>query len=394
MKEICPYNSCTGCYACVNTCPSRCIQMIVDEIGELHPIVDQQKCVDCGLCAEVCPNNTTPVYHYPQHCYAAYLAPIHERLKSASGGIGKALTRWTISQNGIVFSTEWDPERGAIQTDCAVEGDLSKYQGSRYVHSIVGDELFIRIQEYLEAGKTVMYISTPCQVAGLLNFLPKEYANLITVDLICHGVSSPLFLKQELEHISKRIDTDNVSDVRFRDNAGHDFHMTLWDEGNIVYDQPALCNYYFAAFLHNLSLRESCYSCKYARPERVADISIGDFIGLGQLREGEDNPSNVSCVLINTPKGEKVYAQISKKTSLVSIPRDYKERLAYPYSLLRPVERHPKRDLFMRELKKSGWMSASRKTLRARVWRSRMWQFLRQHKCTKSLLVLIGVDKK
>lgn len=394
MKEICSYKSCTGCYACVNACSSRCIQMVADDIGELHPIIDQQKCVDCGACIEVCPNNTTPVYHYPQHCYAAYFTPIQERLKSASGGIGKALAQWTISQNGIVVSTEWDPERGAIQSECTIEGDLRKYQGSRYVHSVVGDELFIRIQEHLEVGKTVMYISTPCQVAGLLNFLPKKYENLLTVDLICHGVSSPLFLKQELEHISQRIHKDSISDVRFRDNDGHDFHMTFWEGEHIVYDQPAFCDYYFAAFMNNLSLRESCYSCLYAKPERVSDITIGDFIGLGQLREGEENPSNVSCVLINTPKGENVYAQICKNPLLVSIPRDYSERLVYPYSLRKSVARHPKRDFFLREYKKSGWVTAIRRTLRFRVWRSRMWQYLRQYKCTKSLLVIIGVDKK
>lgn len=394
MKEICSYNSCTGCYACVNACLSHCIQMIVDEIGELHPTIDQQKCVDCGACFDVCPNNTKPIYHYPQHCHAAYCAPITERLKSASGGIGNALARWTISQKGIVVSTEWDPKQGAIQTECTTDEELCKYQGSRYVQSKVGDDMFIRIKEHLDTGQTVMYISTPCQIAGLLNFLPKDYENLVTVDLICHGVSSPLFLKQELEHISNKINKDNISDVRFRDNDGHDFHMTLWEGENIVYDQPARCDYYFAAFMNNLSLRESCYSCLYARPERVSDITIGDFIGLGQLQEGKENPSNVSCVLINTPKGENVYAQISKNSLLVSIPRDYKERLAYPYSLRRPVERHPKREYFIREYKKSGWVFAIRKTLRFRVWRSRMWQFLRRYKCTKYLLIAIGVDKK
>lgn len=393
MKDICSYNSCTGCYACVNACSSHCIYMEVDMIGELHPIIDQQKCVDCGACLAVCPNNTKPAFHYPLQCYAAYDS-IEKRRKSASGGVGRALSEWTISQKGIVVSTEWNPECGAIQTECIKEEDLCKYQGSRYVHSVVGVDMFIRIKEHLDTGQTVMYISTPCQVAGLLNFLPKEYENLITVDLICHGVSSPLFLKHELEYITQRIHKNNISNVRFRDNDGHDFHMTLWDGEQIVYDQSARCNYYFAAFMNNLSLRESCYSCLYARPERVSDITIGDFIGLGRLKEGEDNPSNVSCVLLNTPKGEKVYTQIINTPSLVSIPRDYKERLDYPYSLRRPVEKHPKREFFIREYKKLGWVLAIRKTLRFRVWKSRIWQFLRKYKCTKLLLIVIGVDKK
>lgn len=77
--EICKADKCTGCFACVTACRHSCITMRENEYGELHPQIDESECKHCGLCQKICPNNTPPVFYYPEKCYASWITDWNER---------------------------------------------------------------------------------------------------------------------------------------------------------------------------------------------------------------------------------------------------------------------------------------------------------------------------
>ncbi len=379
---ICPSEYCTGCFACINACKSGCISMVEDAFGEWHPHIDATHCVECGLCQKACPNNRSPQFAYPIKCLAAWNTDTADRAKSASGGIGKKIADFTINaQDGIFVSTEYDTDFTPIQTFAAKGKDTSVYQGSKYIHSKVGDDTFDKIKHLLNEGNQVVYLSTPCQVAGLLTYLGKDYSNLLTVDLMCHGVSPVRYFQEEFRRIKGAHRLQNVTDVRFRDNEGHNFRTTLWDKHQLLLNLSGRRDYYFAGFLFGVSLRENCYTCRYARPERVADITLGDFIGLGTEKPFTHPTDNVSAVLINTPKGELFFSQLQQTYPTIQIEeRPYSERLSYPYSLRKSTPRPRSRKLFRKLVARKGFSSAIRYVIGWRVLKSTLWEYTRKLK--------------
>ena len=204
MINILNKKDCCGCNACVQRCPKQCIIMQTDNEGFLYPIVDATTCIDCGLCEKVCPviNQTEP--QEPLKVYAAYNKNEDIRMQSSSGGIFTLLAEEIIKKGGVVFGVkfnkDWMPEFGYTET---LEG-LSTYRGSKYVQAIVGDA-YKQAEEFLKAGREVLFSGTPCQIAGLKRYLRKEYDKLLTVDIICHGVPSPKVWNMYLKETCSRL---------------------------------------------------------------------------------------------------------------------------------------------------------------------------------------------
>ena len=295
-KDICNYTECTGCYACANVCPKRCISLKDDKFGEIHPVVDQNACIDCKLCQKTCPNNRERKYSYPNHCYAAWLDNKKEREICASGGIATIISKYILGKGGVLFGSRYDQLLNPVITWTDQLKDIEAYKGSRYVQSKVGNDTFRQVKQFLSEGKPVVFIGTPCQISGLYAFLRKPYEKLVTVDLICHGVSPTTYFKQEIDYLSQKFNLTGISDARFRGNDGNNYRQKIFD---ICY----LDDYYIQGFLKGVSLRENCYSCKYARPDRISDITIGDFIGLGKNVPFEyHTQANISSVTTNTQK--------------------------------------------------------------------------------------------
>lgn len=198
MKEICPIDKCTGCAACFNACGKGAITMMEDACGYIHPRIDQYKCVDCNLCAKVCPVNAKVVLRYPKDCYAATVKDDDELASCASGGIATELSRYVICKGGVVYGCTGKDIRNVrhIRIDKSEELDLLK--GSKYVQSFIGG-IYNNVKRDLHSGRLTLFVGTPCQVAGLLSFLRKDYSNLITADLVCHGTPSQKMLNDNID---------------------------------------------------------------------------------------------------------------------------------------------------------------------------------------------------
>lgn len=203
------------------------------------------------------------------------------------------MSEYVIKHGGVVFGSRYDSELTPIMTYTEKIDELERFKGSRYVQSLVGNDTYKDVRIFLRSGRLVLFIGTPCQIAGLKTFLRKDYDNLITVDLICHGVCPTKYFKEEVAYLTEKYNLNGVADIRFRGNDGNNFRLTLWNKDRRKlfprdnYREKILRldeaqQYYIKGFLLGISMRENCYSCNYSRPERVSDITIGDFIGLGK----------------------------------------------------------------------------------------------------------------
>ena len=386
--EICPHNECTGCYACVSACKHDCIKMEEDELGAIPPSVDENKCVNCGACRKVCPNKVSFDFKYPSACYASWITDKEKRRICASGGIGTTMSEYVIRNGGVVFGSRYNESLVPIMTFTERLEELEHFKGSRYVQSLVGNDTYKQVKNFLLDDRQVLFIGTPCQIAGLKSFLRKEYQNLITVDLICHGVCPTRYFTEEVDYLSNKFKLKDISDARFRGNDGNNYRLTLWNKARRKlfprdnYREKLLRlsesqQFYISGFLLGVTLRENCYTCKYARPERISDITIGDFIGLGKEVPFDYPKANVSSVTINTEKGDAFYKSVSESNDmLINVERNYGERLEYKPSLVEPFHRHPLNVKFKSNYPVYGFALSVRKVLHKEMSRRKMGRLL------------------
>ena len=204
MIQINDKSKCCGCTACMSICPLKCISMTSDEEGFLYPSVDKNKCVQCGACDKVCPiQNVVEEIPFEQKAYIVRNKNREIKKASAAGGFFYNLGSYVIKSGGVVCGVVLDEAFHAVHISTDSEEDLIRFAGSKYMQSVVGNKTFAYIKTNLDKGKQVLFSGTPCQVEGLLSFLKADYSNLITVDIVCHSVPSPMIFDKYLEYISK-----------------------------------------------------------------------------------------------------------------------------------------------------------------------------------------------
>lgn len=342
MEQICDKNKCSGCCACMNACPKNCISMEYDEYGVQLPVVDKDKCVDCGLCARVCPVNTTPKLNDPKKAIAAWHLDDEIRKKSASGGVAAAFYETTLEAGGVCYGTVFDEDLKLVIKKAENMEQIKAFKGSKYVQAYVG-YTFKDVKKELERDKSVTYIGTPCQIAGLKSYLKKDYDKLVTVDLICHGVPSIKYLQDHVKDIEAKINK-KADDISFR--GEYSFELTLYENKEVIFRKYRFLDNYFTGFLNGLFYRNNCYSCPYARQQRVSDITIGDFWGLGQEAPCNYSMSKgISVILPNTEKGLEFVKKASDK--LFMEERPLTEAVNGNDQLRHPSEKHANYRQFM-----------------------------------------------
>ena len=301
-NKIC--SICTGCGACFASCPKQCISMIENSIAEIEPYIDIKKCINCGLCKKICPQNQEVVSQYPQNCYVAWSKNVKDIVYSASGGVAATVARYQLDNNGIVYGCDYDEDLDLVHFKLTDYNDIIKMQSSKYSQS-KAYHLFHQIKKELLHNESVVFIGTPCQIAGLNCFLNGSYENLITIDLVCHGTPPNKYLKDHIRALRTKLP---ISKIRFRGEFNQ--YLTMWNKNCIVYKKHYKEDSFFTSFYNNTISRNSCYSCKYAGSNRVSDITLADFWGLGKLESIPMISDRPSLVLINTPKGQKFFNHI------------------------------------------------------------------------------------
>lgn len=296
---------CSGCTACAHACPHSCIVMKRDQEGFLYPDADTDKCVDCGICEAVCPYNSDMMMQNPIRTEAVCIKDSDERMQSSSGGIFSAMARHVIRSGGVVCGAVYDEKMRVIHICTDMLEDLSLLRGSKYLQSDLGNT-FSEIAAYLKKGRMVLFTGTGCQVRGLLNYIGKrDRDGLVTVEIACSGVPSPLLWER---YLSSGQCGKDVSFVNFRDKSygWHDYHVAYHDGNN----KPHLVSHkrdeYLAAFYSSLSVRPSCYSCRFNGGSSGADLKIGDFWNVKNVLPDMDDNKGISSVIVYTRKGHEL----------------------------------------------------------------------------------------
>lgn len=311
---------CTGCGACYNTCKFCAIKITPDENGFLFPNVDSEKCIDCGKCLSVCPV-IEPVYKNisDPKCYAMW-AENDIRKRSSSGGAFTVLAEAILAEGGAVCGAVLESDNVTVVHRFIESNDeLHLLQGSKYVQSNTLNT-FAETEKYLKSGRRVLYSGCPCQIAGLNKYLGKEYENLITVDLICHGVPSKKVLQKYVAE--KQEQYGKISSLKFRTKelteGGWSRSVTIAFDTNSdrVIEERSKSDY-LNAFLNMVSIRGVCGSCQFARLPRQGDVTLGDFWDVANHKPELDDDFGTSTVLINSEKGEKMLNSVSNKCKLL-----------------------------------------------------------------------------
>lgn len=313
MIRILTKEDCCGCQACEQICPSRCICMKIDDEGFAYPHVEQNLCIDCGLCESVCPVLNRNVPRIPLKTFGA-VAKIPQVVdESSSGGAFHDIATCILKQGGYVYGASFDEHYDLCQVCIRREEDLKELQGSKYIQSRNGDS-YSKINQQLREGHKVLYCGTPCMVAGLKKYLHgNEYPNLITIDFICHGVPSPklwqLFLKETLDSYS--VSHKDVAAISFRDKSKgwRDYRLAIELKSGKKIVLGKNRNGYMKAFAANMSLRPSCYDCQVRKGRSHSDITISDFWDITYIRPDLDNNKGASLVMCNTKKGTDIFSE-------------------------------------------------------------------------------------
>lgn len=354
IEKICDSSECTGCGACKAVCPKKCITLEENENGVVLPVIDYDLCIECKRCINTCPNNTPVKKNAPVKCFAGWSKDSETRRTSASGGIASEIYKFCIDKGIVSVGCEL-----IDLADCHLKllkpGDeFYQFRNSKYVFSCTKD-VYEELLPFLKNGEKVIFIGLPCQVAGLKNYLRKDYDNLYTIDIVCHGVAPQKYLRQ---HIEKHLNGNSKDiQVNFRDPGLRGGTTKYWFSlqkknkpafyKKRVYDNDEYQFGYHKALIY----RDNCYLCRYAEARRVGDLTISDFSGLGRLAIWNHRETNVSCILVNSEKGMDLLNSISDRLYLEERPID--EALKYEHQLSHPSVAHPRRPVFIEKYRES-----------------------------------------
>jgi len=341
--EITQSSYCCGCSACAEICPKKCIELVTDNEGFWYPNIDKSKCSACHLCEKVCPVINVPkVADKTPKAFAAYARDEKVRIESSSGGLFTILAEEIIKLGGTVFGAVFDDDFKVCHIGIETIEDLKKIRGSKYLQSRTFGT-YLEVEKLLKENKLVLYSGTGCQIAGLINFLRKQYDNLFTIDVLCHGVPSikvweKYLLWQEKMAFSK------VRHVSFRNKVSgwKLYTVNLLFNNSTKYEKKYYDDHYMKLFLSNICLRPSCHNCKFKSLSRCSDITLGDFWGIENIAPDMDDNKGTSIVLVHSNKGEELLNKVKHLLKIREV--DANQALPSTMDSRKSVKAHKNRD--------------------------------------------------
>lgn len=339
---------CSGCFACASVCPEACITMTKDNEGFFYPVIDETRCINCNLCRKTCPvikktnTNNQPV------AYAVQNKNENIRMNSSSGGVFTLLAEQVINKGGVVFGAAFDENFNVAHIAVDNKEELYRLRGSKYVQSSMCNS-YTEAKKYLKENRLVYFSGTPCQIGGLLSYIGREYDNLITQDIICHGVPSPMIWQKYLEYqTNKNSSAPESISFRKKKEGVSQYFLSIDFENGKKYEGTAQNDAMMIAFLRNLCLRNSCYNCSFKTKNRPSDFTIADYWGVQNVHPELNDKKGTSLVLVNSAKGEALFESIVADT--VCVKSDVDVALSYNSSALKSAPRPETRELFMNSI--------------------------------------------
>ncbi|MFT3952390.1 MAG: Coenzyme F420 hydrogenase/dehydrogenase, beta subunit C-terminal domain [Oscillospiraceae bacterium] len=382
MLKIDPM-TCTGCRACEQACSVNCITFEKDAAGFIYPAVDTVKCVDCGQCEQVChakkqEKDVLSGYTKKREGFYGWCRESSVVQNSSSGGAFSAIVSAWLEDAGFVYGAAFRDTYDYVTHGKYTKHSYVPLRKSKYVFCDTADS-YSDVKKMLAEGKKVIYSGTPCQIGGLKAFLKKPYANLLTVDFICHGTPSMDFLNAHLNFIRKG---RAVTYIDFRSKAlGWRKHcLKVCLDGNAEYLKPVEEDYYLSMFLGNKTLRSCCYACQYADGQHVSDITIADFWGIHQLDPDMHNDQGISLIIFNHAIEDELLSGLKITMQLTALdPQAYayvfKSHASYDFQA---------RMKEIRKIQKNGFQRQSEKFYRSRRLRKiKNYLGMIKRKCTK-----------
>lgn len=343
--------NCCGCTACKEICPRNAISWTCDNDGFSIPKVNPDICIECGLCKKVCPmvNDDKVLPLKSGQAYAAVNKDVSELQASSSGGVFSIIARHVLDNGGCVYGAAFDEKMQLSHIGIEKQDCLFRLQGSKYLQSQNGN-VYSDIKKHLNEGREVYYVGTGCQVAGLKLFLRKDFPNLITSDILCHGVPPQKVFDAVIEYLQKYYN-GKVTRYLFRDKS-----VWGWScSSSSIIQKKSGWRYvgfdpvqdgYFNAFIKAENYRESCYVCPYAKSQRSGDITLADFWGVEKYIQIPNIRSGVSAILVNTDKGQRILSHIKEGINLYNANLD--DIKVINKTLIAPTPRPAKRDDFFK----------------------------------------------
>lgn len=368
---------CSGCSTCYASCPKGAISMIEDSEGFKRPVIDDNLCVECGLCEKACHVVSPYSERHPVEIYASRAKNDDIRFSASSGGIFPLLGAKIISDGGIVWGVKWDCNERIPKAKHAYANnmqELEDFRGSKYVQSDIQDA-HKTIKSQLIEGKEVLFSGTPCQISGLKHFLKKDYPNLTCCEVICHGVPSPKVLNDYIATLLPQDSSDHeyrIKEVTFRNKLykeggwrnGVVVVVVVVDKHNgteteyVVSDRRADTDPYLRGFLCELINRPSCHNCTVRSLKSGADITLGDFWKIQKYVPQIDDDMGVSLVCINTEKGQRLYNEIKPQLS-DSVAINWDAAVDSTGALVESPKAHRLRSRFFKDFSKNGFQEKS-----------------------------------
>lgn len=312
---------CCGCHSCEQACVKNCISLKPDAEGFLYPVVDKSTCIDCGICVKKCPVLTDVKRHDTKKIYASKIKDEKALFRSTSGGVFYELAKLILEKNGVVFGCAYDENFVAKHICIDNIEDIKKLQNSKYVQSNL-QGVFSKVKGFLCDNTPVLFCGTGCQVAGLKAFLGKDYDNLYTADIVCHGVPSPKLFEKYLTYIENKTG-EKVTYFNFRSKKRHGWqHYFQYDTESKSKVTYGMFDPYYNAFIKSKIIRESCYNCKFSNTTRPSDITLGDYWGIEYAHPEFYSSKGVSLVLVNSEKGLKMWQDIGDTLTYIESQLD------------------------------------------------------------------------
>ena len=315
--------TCSGCGACHAVCPVNAIKLTRNDYGFYEAVVDEDLCISCGQCKEVCTRYDETVTGNSLLNSDLFALKSSERsmvMSSSSGGMASELAKYGISNGFKVTGVCYDLEQNnASHKTVSVAEELNAFAGSKYLQS--------NTSCFRETVKEKGFVfGTPCQIVGLHKVLANRGIrdDFILVEIFCHGVPSYKLWEEEIRRIKNRLCADHFDDLKFRHKKDdwHTYCIRAEKNGKVYFGEREN-DYFWQVYFEDMVLSEACYDCRFRKETSFADIRIGDYWG----KKHSDDSEGVSAVFCLTEKGKQIINGLIREGKVTELEKTSNEEM-------------------------------------------------------------------